>query len=619
MRTWDEMEADARGLSYQQVELATGAAQQTDRPEIEIRAGELHLMATEAEAALIAGGAPIYVRGGLFRPIVDDLPAAHGRRAKVARLVEVDAAMLVDHCSRHADFVRYDGRKKAMVRTNPPLNVASTIASRDGEWRFPRLSGVITTPTLRPDGTILSDPGYDSETQLLLLDPPTMPMIPEKPSKADALAALALLDGLLDEFPFEDAPSRSVALSALITPVVRGALPVAPLHATKAPVAGSGKSYIIDLASAIATGQRAPVIAAGRNEEETEKRLGAALLSGQPIVSIDNVNGELGGDALCQLIERPVVSVRPLGVSKLIKIESRATCYATGNNIALVGDMVRRVLLCSLDPNMERPELRQFRASPFDMVIAQRGKYVAAALTICRAYIVAGYPDKRPALASFEDWSAIVRSALIWLGRDDPIMTMEAARGDDPILTSLRALFVSWYEAIGSAERTTGQIKDLAGTKNPYGNLIHEAFYQALDDVAGDSRGEINGKKLGRYLGKSCNRIVAGLKLQVREDSHSKQKLWSVSRADGGASAAPIAGSAGSCGYFSSHASKNGSAIIGERAETLPATTRTTRSAPRNAKPIGRPIFPPNDDDDDDGLDADGNVIGWDDKPHGGN
>lgn len=504
------------------------------RPEIEIRAGDLHIMATEAEDALIAGGAPIYIRGGLVRPIVDDLPAAHGRRAKVARLAEVDAATLVDHFCRHADFVRFDGRKKAMVRTNPPASVATTLASRDGEWRFPKLSGVITTPTLRPDGTILSQPGYDERTHLLLLDPPSMPNIPDRPSRSDAEAALALLDRLLDEFPFEDAPSRSVALSALITPVVRGALPVAPLHATKAPVAGSGKSYIIDIASGISTGQRAPVIAAGRNEEETEKRLGAALLSGQPIVSIDNVNGELGGDALCQLIERPVVSIRPLGVSKLVKIESRATCYATGNNIALVGDMVRRVLLCSLDPNMERPELRRFQASPFDMVIADRGKYVAAALTICRAYIVAGSPHKRPALASFEDWSAIVRSALVWLGRDDPVATMDAARGDDPVLTSLRTLFTAWYDAVGSSGRTSGQLKDIAMTKGAHGNLIHEALHQALDDVAGDARGDINARKLGRYLLRHSNRIVAGLKLQVRDDAHSKLKVWSLARCDNG-------------------------------------------------------------------------------------
>ncbi len=67
---------------------------------------------------------------------------------------------------------------------------------------------------------------------------------------------------------------------------------------------------MVDLAAVIATGRRCPVIAAGKTEEETEKRLGALLRDAVPVVSIDNVNGELGGDMLCQLMERPLVRVR---------------------------------------------------------------------------------------------------------------------------------------------------------------------------------------------------------------------------------------------------------------------------------------------------------------------
>ena len=78
------------------------------------------------------------------------------------------------------------------------------------------------------------------------------------------------------------------------------------MHVACAPAAGTGKSFLFDIAAAIAIGHPCPVMAAGRNEEETEKRLGAALMAGQPIISIDNVTGELGGDALCQVIERRV-------------------------------------------------------------------------------------------------------------------------------------------------------------------------------------------------------------------------------------------------------------------------------------------------------------------------
>jgi len=86
--------------------------------------------------------------------------------------------------------------------------------------------------------------------------------------------------------------------------------PTAPLHAIRAFTPGSGKSFLVDLAAVIATGRRCPVIAAGKTEEETEKRLGALLRDAVPVVSIDNVNGELGGDMLCQLMERPLVRVR---------------------------------------------------------------------------------------------------------------------------------------------------------------------------------------------------------------------------------------------------------------------------------------------------------------------
>ena len=82
------------------------------------------------------------------------------------------------------------------------------LLNRFGDWTFPVLAGIITTPTLRPDGTILKDAGYDQATQLLLIDPPPMTEIAEKPTEGDALAALKLLKDLLAEFPFEQKGRR---------------------------------------------------------------------------------------------------------------------------------------------------------------------------------------------------------------------------------------------------------------------------------------------------------------------------------------------------------------------------------------------------------------------------
>ena len=215
---------------------------------IRVLGGGLSNEATAGEPAIIKAGHPVYRReASLVRPVIEEVEATQGRRTKVARLKEITQPYMVDLLCRSAVFVRYDGRRKRWVAINPPSEIAQLILHRFGEWTFSRVVGVITTPTLRPDGTLLVTEGYDPATQLILMDPPSMPVIPDRPSRDDALAALKLLDGLLDEFPFADSASRSVALSSLITPIVRGAFTVAPMHAARAPIAGSGKSFLFDM------------------------------------------------------------------------------------------------------------------------------------------------------------------------------------------------------------------------------------------------------------------------------------------------------------------------------------------------------------------------------------
>jgi hypothetical protein len=133
-----------------------------------------------------------------------------------------------------------------------------------------------------------------------------------------------------------------------------------------------------------------------------------------------------------------------------VKIEaSGTTFFGSGNNIVIVGDLCRRTITATLDPRMERPELRIFTKDPVAIVLEQRGKYVAACLTICRAYFAAGRPDLAAKLASFEGWSDCVRSALIWLGCDDPVKSIEIAREEDPERTELSEMLMAWVNNVG--------------------------------------------------------------------------------------------------------------------------------------------------------------------------
>lgn len=517
---------------------AMKAAADDPRPVIQLVAGRLAFIADEAEQYLIEAKVLFYRRGdNLVRPIIDAVPATGDRETRTPRLKVIDNDYLRLALCRHIRWEKFDKRCNDFVAAEPSRDVGAVINARCGEWRFPAITGVIGTPTLRWDGSLLVKPGYDARTGLLLVDPPELPDMPDRPSRDDALDALVLLKELLIGFPFVPGSSLSVALSALITPVVRGGLEAAPMHVTTAPLAGSGKSYLFDVAAAISIGQLCPVMAAGKTEEEMEKRLGAALMSGQPIISIDNVNGELGGQMLCQAIERPVVEPRILGKSERAQVQNRATFFATGNNIRVVGDMTRRVVLCLLDSGQERPELREFGSKPAQIVLADRGPYIAACLNVVRAYHVAGCPGRLPALASFERWSDTVRSALVWLGEADPVESMKQAREDDPQRAEINAFLHAFAEEVGVGagfRRTTPQIirvieakaiefRDGGGMREG-DDFSHPLLREAVLSVS--ASGKPAARQLGNWLAKHANSVHGAMKLKKVEDANHGHKWY---------------------------------------------------------------------------------------------
>lgn len=400
----------------------------------------------------------------------------------------------------------------------------------------PKISGVITTPTLRPDGSILWDAGFDEATGLFHFADASIDLseLEADPTKEDAEKALKLLDDLLEEFPFVSPLDRAVALSLIITAVVRGSLSVAPLHAIKAFTPGTGKSYLIDLISAIAAGRPCPAFSQSSKEDEAEKRLVGALLSGTPLISIDNCNGDLKGETLCQAIERPIVSLRALGKSDMFDIESRATIIANGNNLRVCGDLVRRTVVCNLDAALERPELREFRMDPVNLIMANRGRYIAAAMTVVLAYRKAGLPGKAKRLASFEDWSDTIRSALIWLGKEDPCKSMDAARDDDPELGQMRDMIELWHGVFGNLPCTLKWIEETSAERhiNPTtgfpGEMKYPELREALLDVASDMRGGVATKRLSSWMRRHMGRVVNGKRFVTAGNAQGGIARWRV-------------------------------------------------------------------------------------------
>ena len=485
------------------------------RPTIQIIDGQLLRILGETEDALLASGLPVFSRAGmLVEPVAENMSASDGRTTTVARLRELSPESFLGPAAESAAFQKYDRKRNQWVDTDPPLRHVRVILASERRWRFPHVSGVITTPTLRPDGSLLAEPGYDPETELYLQPGLQLPPIPEHPTKDQAVAALKLLIDLLLEFSFrriggehEKRLNRSVALSGLLTPLVRGSLPTAPMHLIAAHMAGTGKSYLVDTAAVIATGRLCPVITALKSVEETEKRLGSIVLSGIPMVSLDNCTYDLGGEFLCQIAERPVVKVRILGRSETPDCEVHTAVYATGNNITFKGDMVRRGLVCNLETLDERPELRRFNRNALRQAGANRATYVAAALTVMRAYLAAGAPEMCGPFGSYAEWSTMVRSPLVWLGEPDPVASVDATQAEDPELADIRELFNLCVDEFrpDTIYGTATLIE--AASAAPVG-FNPNPFRDLLWRIAGDKDGDISAKRLGEWLRRSSGRVV---------------------------------------------------------------------------------------------------------------
>lgn len=495
------------------------------RPTITVTAGRENETTAAALQALYAVRAPIYQRSHNLVRVVDIKSLAMGGDGIVTPgVINLTMPILRQMLGDVAHWQRYSEQKAGkakLVACAPPQALCALVLDMVGMWDFPILRGIAACPTIRPDGTLLTANGYDQKTGMVLRSSVQLPdNFHDHPSFDEADAAAALLCDLLSEFPFADEVARSVGLSMIMTAVLRTAMEVAPMHLVTAPMAGTGKSYLADVASVIATGERAPAIAIAPDDAaETEKRLVGSIIDGSPIICLDNCSEALAGDFLCQITERPLLRPRILGKSEKPVIANAATIFANGNNASVVDDLVRRTLVCTLDANTENPETRKFERNPLDEVRANRGLYVAACLIIARAYILAGSPSSDIApLGSYEGWSRFVRQSLHWLGYADPVQSMAVAQSVDPVRQDRYELFTIWAEEVGTSKLWTAlELVDFVSEKYDDDKLRHPKMFDLLLSTCGKrgAIGQIDPRRVGRFLTKHANTISAGLKMTV--------------------------------------------------------------------------------------------------------
>ena len=504
------------------------AAREDGRTRVVLSENRLHETQDAAEAAMLSAGLPVYQQmGRLVRAVRLDASELDGdvARQEGALVVrDVQPHSLRDLMTRVANFVRVVETKEGTEDkpVGPPVSMALAYIQRvrEGGGRLPVLRGIVECPTLRADGTVLAQEGYDAASGLILdTGGATFDAVPDAPTQEDAVAALAKLKWIIEGFPFvEDddgrSPSRSVALSAMLTAVCRRSLRTAPMHGFTAPTMGTGKSLLTDAVALLAMGRPATVLnqSGDGDGEEERKRLMSVLMQSDPVVVIDNVDRPMGGARMCSILTQETWQDRMLGGNDQGHVSTRTLWLVNGNNLEFREDMSRRAILCTMDAGVERPAERKFDVDLKKEVPRRRHELVPAALTVLRAFIVAGRPglEKLTPFGGFEDWSNLVRGALVWAGEPDPHETQADVAAVDSVREELSSLIEAWEQMIAiGAVVTAGELVRRAG-EEAAGGPGRDGLMLALE--AACPRGA-SPKAVAWYLKRVKGRIVRGRKI----------------------------------------------------------------------------------------------------------
>jgi hypothetical protein len=377
-----------------------------------------------------------------------------------------------------------------------------------GEWKLPPLNGIATAPLLHEDGAIVSAKGYDRSSGMWCENVPDLTgLVPERPTKDQAAAALLRIRETFKTFCFADAETveetargvpvvdltrapgqdESSFLVASLTAVCRPSLHLAPgvlIRAAPLSGAGAGKGLLARCMCIIAFGREPHAVTSGATGEEMEKRIGAELIAASPALFLDNLNNTtFKSDLLASAITERPAKVRMLGRSEMVLLNATALVLLTGNGITVSEDLARRFIEIELDPRIENPEARPFTTDIRTEVMRRRSELLGALLTIWRWGRIATGLEKGLPLGSFDQWCQWVRDPLLVLGCHDPVLRLTAAKERDARRQNVAEIFTIWWERHGkNPVALSGLHEDVKNAADPQsrGRQYLSAFFDRL-------------------------------------------------------------------------------------------------------------------------------------------
>jgi hypothetical protein len=454
------------------------ALTQPDRPDFTAQRNGRPVTSDARPTIAVSGDLAAMTRAAWDALTAANDPAIMFRRGSVPSRLELgdDGAPLIRpltpertrhalaRCSRWESTERTRNKGERAVEVYPPVAVVLDVLATPNPV-LPVLDRIVEVPVFTAGGRLRTAPGYDPEGRTYFAPPAglAIPSIPDHPTPAETgAAALVLLTEQLGDFCFVTQAERAHALALLLLPFLRELIPgPTPLHLIEAPTPGTGKTLLVDTLLWPSLGRPVPTMTEGRDEDEARKRITAKILAGANVVFLDNLRRRLDSAAVAAAITAPAWEDRILGRSETQSVPVRCAWVASGNNPALSLEMARRTVRCRLDAHTEEPWRRGgFRHADLrSWVKDQRGRLIAAALTLGQAWLDAGGPPGKTPLGMFEDWARVLGGVLAVAGVDGFLANLDDFYADADLEgAEIRTFLAAWWTAHAESRVTSADL-----------------------------------------------------------------------------------------------------------------------------------------------------------------
>lgn len=396
---------------------------------------------------------------------------------------------------------------------------------------FEPLEQITRTPFMRPDGTVCQTSGYDvpTRTYLSLTAELESLAVPEEPTGEElAFAVKLLMDEWLGDFMavMPSDADRANTLALVLTPMIRGLVPLAPLAVINGLQMGVGKNLLADVLSIFASGEVSQPLPYSREDDENRKVITAAFRSGRSLFVFDEAH-VIEGASLARAVTAITYTDRVLGVSTNAEFPNNITWMSLGNNVAVNGDMARRVYIIRLAPSGENPQDRSaddFRHPDIkSWTRAHRAELVCAGLTLIRGWFAAGQVQNVAGrrMGSFEQWGGMVGGILDMAGVPDFLGNLQEWRSESDYERAYWLDHLRWLvAAFGTAEFTTAEVVRAMKSARP-GSVEHPPRLED-HDATGYPRA------LGLAYGRQRGKTIEGLCLIRAVQSGGHGNRWRV-------------------------------------------------------------------------------------------